>query len=105
MQLENREQNQKTAFRPLSVVAGFVLILLMGAAVASTASAAQLSFQAGELQKQEHQLKLREQYLQEKLAEAQSISTLSSFASENGFTVGSRTVASLDLAPALAHLP
>lgn len=106
MQLDTTvQQNHASNFRPLSIVAAGILVVLMGVAVASTASAAQLSFQAGELQKQEHQLKLREQYLQEKLAEAQSISTLSSFAIENGFTQGAQTIAALDLTPSLAQLP
>lgn len=105
MQPEIQPNTTHKSLRPLSILAGLVLVILMGAAVASTASAAQLSFQAGELQKQEHQLKLREQHLQEKLAAAQSLSTLQTFAKEQGFTEGAQALASLDLVPALAQLP
>lgn len=97
--------SNQASIRPLSILAGLVLVVLLGGAVASTASAAQLSFQVAELQQQEFQLQQRQQYLQEKLAEAQSLTTLQVYAQEQGFAEEAQTVASLDLAPALAQLP
>lgn len=90
---------------PWSIVSGLVFVVLLGGAVASTASAAQLSFQVAELQREEFALKQRQQYFQEQLAEAQSLTTLQTYAQEQGFTESTRAVATLDLAPALAQLP
>lgn len=91
--------------RPLSIVAGLVLVVLLGGAVATTASAAQLSFQVAELQQEEFQLQQRQQYLQERLAQVQSLTNLQVYAQEQGFVEETQTIASLDLAPALAQLP
>jgi len=95
----------KSKVRPLSILASLVLVVLLGGAVVSTASAAQLSFQVAELQQEEFQLQQREQYLKEKLAQAQSLSALRVYAQEQGFSEPATTIASLDLAPVLAQLP
>lgn len=87
------------------IIGGLLTFALLAGAVFSTASVAQLSYQAAQYQKEEAVLRQRQQYLEEQLALAQALALPLAYAQDNGFVdAPSHTIATLDLTPDLAGM-